>query len=104
MKYRRRKKNGPQMVNQDEVDIAMTRESAIGGTEIHPEEIHRSEKDDAKRNPNTRIGGHIGEMMNEKDTEGEEKTTTTMVGKNHNARVEADLLGAVKISTKSKTI
>lgn len=91
-----RKKKDSQRVNHDEKDIEMSRESAIDDTEIYLGEIHKSDKDDGKRN--LRIGGHIEEMMTEEmmtgiDVGKEEKTTVRGIGE-----IEADLLGVVKIS------
>lgn len=91
----RKKKDSPR-VNHGEKDIEMSRESAIDDTEIHLGEIHKSDKDDGKRNPRT--GGHIEEMMTEemmtrKDVGKEGKTTARGIGE-----IEADLLGVVKIS------
>ncbi|KAL7900701.1 hypothetical protein HDV63DRAFT_402111 [Trichoderma sp. SZMC 28014] len=102
-----------------EKDIEMTRESAIGGTEILLEEIRKSDIGDGKRNPKTgdlieemmttghteetttderMTAGHIEEtmtdgMMTGKDAGEGEKTTTTVTGE-----IEADLLGAIKIN------
>lgn len=91
-----RKRRDFQRANHDEKDIEISRESAIDDTEIHLGEIHKSDKDDGKRN--LRTGGHIEEMMTEemmtgKDVGKEEKTTARGIGE-----IEADLLGVVKIS------
>lgn len=115
----RREKKDLQRVTPDEKDIEMTRESAIGGTEILLEEIRKSDIGDGKRNPKTgdlieemmttghteetttderMTAGHIEEtmtdgMMTGKDAGEGEKTTTTVTGE-----IEADLLGAIKIN------
>lgn len=90
----------------NEKDIEMARESAIDGTEILPEEIHKSDKSGGKRNLRTggrieemRTASHMEEMMIDgtmigKDTGKGEKTTTTVMGE-----IEADLLGVVKINS-----
>jgi hypothetical protein len=104
MNPQERKKSDRQMASQDDIDTEMIPESVIGGTEIHPEKAHGNGKDGGTRSPKT-TGGPIEETMTARDTGGgEKKTTTTMVGEGRSARAEADLLGVVRISTRSKKL
>lgn len=104
MKPRGRKKSDRQMASQDDIDTEMIPESVTGGTEIHPEKAHGNGKDGGRRSPNTTTGGLIEETMTATDTGGGEKKKMTMVGEGRSARVEADLLGVVRISTRSKKL
>jgi hypothetical protein len=80
----RRKRKVLQRVKQDEKDTEMIRESAIDGTETLLGEIHKSNRDDEKRNLKTgdlieemRTAGHTEEMTTEEKTT--EKITTEEV-------------------------
>lgn len=108
MKHRERKKSDRQMASQDDIDTETTPESVTGGTEnteIHPEKAHGNGKDGGRRSPNTTTGSLTEETMTARDTGGgERKTTMMMVGEGRSARVEADLLGVARISTRSKKL
>ncbi|KAK4069266.1 hypothetical protein Trihar35433_5845 [Trichoderma harzianum] len=104
MKPRERKKSDRQMASQEDIDTVTIQESVTGSTEIHPERARGNGKDGGRRNLNTTTGGLIEETMTARDTGGGEKKMTTMVGEGRSARVEADPLGVVRISTRSKKL
>lgn len=105
MKLPGRKKNDRQMASQDDIDTETTPGSVTGGTEIRPERAHGNGngKGGGRRSLKT-TGGPIEETMTARDIGGGEKTTMMMVGEGRSARVEADLLGVVRISTRSKKL